>query len=51
MFLGQFLSPLYSQPLVERIGLAATFAVTAGAVAAGALVFFAIAALKSRSSP
>lgn len=51
MFLGQFLSPLYSQPVAERIGLGSTFGVTAAVVACVAIIFLAIGLLRRRPSP
>lgn len=39
LFLGQFLSPIATQPLVDSIGLSATFGVAAGVVGAVAILF------------
>lgn len=51
MFLGQFLSPIYSQPLAERIGLGPTYALTAAIVGCISLVFLAVALLRLRRLP
>ena len=42
IFLGQFFSPIFSQPLVEEIGLAGTFAIAGGVSLLIAGVFFAV---------
>ena len=47
IFLGQFFSPIITQPFIERIGLSGTFAV-ASAVALLITLLFAIAAAKQK---
>jgi len=51
MFLGQFLSPFYSQPLAEAIGLGPAFGVTAAWLAGFSLLFLALALRQWRRSP
>ncbi len=42
IFLGQFFSPIFSQPLVEEIGLAGTFGIAGGVSLLIAGVFFGV---------
>ena len=39
VFLGQFFSPILTQPLVSKFGLASTFNVAGGTALLGALIF------------
>lgn len=48
IFLGQFVSPVYSQPLVQTVGKAATFGLTAGVLAALSAGFWTLAAVRTR---
>lgn len=48
LFLGQFFSPIITQPLIERMGLSGTFAIAAVAGLAVALLF-AVSAMRRKS--
>ena len=48
LFLGQFFSPIIAQPLINRFGLAATFAVAGATALLIAMLFAAGAAKQSR---
>ena len=47
LFLGQFFSPIIAQPLVNQVGLSATFAV-AGAAALLIAILFGVGAIRQR---
>lgn len=51
IFLGQFVSPLVSQPIAERTGYAAVFGLGAATLLMAALVALGLAGLRSRRQP
>ncbi|KAA5605043.1 MFS transporter [Roseospira marina] len=50
IFLGQFVSPMFSQPLVGWLGQPATFGVTAGVVALVSALFWGLAMVYARGA-